>query len=247
MSAPHPHQFLSGFGLGSTREPKATFDSFIGQCAKSDPQLAWALLQAASQPGGLVDSGGWEILNLEGTFVTGEQGETIDAVMQGIVEADLWLRAVTYTVRRPNAYAGNILKAQSDVENAKNPNVDVSLLVSSFCQFLITGQASNTPLENLPSVFSCACPAGLVLRATARITSQLFLKRDLDDEVGEVPYNVVISLHTTRLPIGLYSAATREQAVAMLQELGFFQEVGLDAWEHQNASDALRARLMRGS
>lgn len=197
---------------------------FIGDCAMWDPQLAFTLLQTGSHAGGYIDTGGWEIFNLAGTFTTGVANETVEGVIQGLVEADLWVRQVDYTVRRPNAFPGNILKAQSDDANKRNPNVNFTLTINSYCRYLISPQ--QTPLENIPIRFECVCPVGLVLRASASIQSQFTLLRDLDEDDGEIPMDAVITLHATRLPLGMYGQASREQAIAMLTELGYYDVIG---------------------
>lgn len=197
---------------------------FIGQCAQWDPQLAWTLLQTGSCAGGYIDSGGWEIFNLKGTFTDGTANETVDGVIQGLVEADLWVRKVTYTVRRPEAYAGNIFKAQSDYFNARNPNIDFTLQINSYCRYLISPQM--TPLENIEIAFECVCPVGLVFRASASFSSQFTLLRAVDTDNGEVPMDAVITFHATRLPLGLYGQAGREQALALLTELGYYDVIG---------------------
>lgn len=194
--------------------------AWLGQIAKSDPQLAWLWLQAGA-PGGLPDTGGWETFNLEGTFTDGTEGEVVEASSQGLIEADLWVRQVDYTVRRPNAYAGSILKSQSDEFNKRNPGIGFTFTVNSYCRYLISPEP--TPLENIKSVFDCKCPAGLVLRCNASIQSTFTLLRTLDLENGEIPMNVVITLHATRLPLGMYGQCGRDQAIAMLEALGYYQ------------------------
>lgn len=196
----------------------------VGECAMFDPQLAMTLLQTGSCAGGYVDTGGWEIFNLVGTFTTGVANETVEGVIQGLVEADLWVRQVDYTVRRPNAFSGNVLKAQSDAANKLNPNVNFTLTINSYCRYLISPQ--QTPLENIPIRFDRVAPVGLVLRASASIESRFTLLRDLDEDDGEIPMDAVITLHATRLPLGLYGQAGREQAIAMLTELGYYDVIG---------------------
>jgi hypothetical protein len=210
--------------LGIALGPQVTgVRPWLGDIALHDPQLAWTLLQSGRCAGGYVDTGGWEIFNLVGTFVDGTANETVQGVIQGLVEADLWVRLVTHTVRRPNAFAGNILKAQSDYYNSLNPNINFTLTINSYCRYLISPQ--QTPLENIGIGFECACPAGLVLRCSASIQSTFTLLRTVDADNQEIPMDAVITLHATRLPLGLYGQCGREQALALLTELGYFESV----------------------
>jgi hypothetical protein len=208
-------------GLKQVGPQPITNRQWIGECASWDPVLAATLLQTGNCAGGYVDTGGWEIFNLVGTFSDGVANETVEGTIQGLIEADLWVRKVTYTVRRPLAYAGNILKAQSDYFNALNPNINFTLTINSFCRYLISPQ--QTPLENIGIAFECVCPVGLVLRSSASIQSQFTLLRALDTDNGEIPMDAVITLHATRLPLGLYGQYGREQALALLTELGYFE------------------------
>ena len=195
--------------------------SWLGDIALFDPVLAYTLLAGAMAPGGYVDVGGWEVLNLVGRFESGAANTVVPGDFNGIIEADLWVRKVTYTVRRPNAFAGNVLKAQSDYYNAKNPNIDFTLTVNSYCRYLISPQ--QTPLENIEMAFEANAPAGMVLRCSSRIDAQYTLLRALADD--EIPTEAVITLHATRLPNNSYGMCQRDQAAAVLQNLGYLPKL----------------------
>lgn len=189
---------------------------WLGDVAIADPVLAWTLLQSGSCKDGYV-TGGWEIINIAGSFQGGNAGATVNGAYPGIVEADLWVRKVTYTVRRPNAFAGNVMKAQSDYYNSLNPNIDFSLTINSYCQYLIATEP--TPLENIAMAFEMTAPAGIVLQCSARVSAIYTLRRNL--AAGENPTEAVISLHTTRLPRNVYGSCQREQAIQTLIAMGY--------------------------
>src|SRR5262245_58586206 len=182
---------------------------YLGEIAMQDWRLAGALLAAAKagagyrlQNGMLLDTigaRGWQIINVKATFSSTAADKTVEGQTLGIVETELWVRRVTYTVRRPRYAQGSIWKAQSDYFNKLNPNIDVNpFIIHSFCNYIIADSA--TPLENIEAVFECVCPAGLVLGCSANIEAFFTILRELQSD--EVPTDVVISLHGTRLPGG---------------------------------------------
>lgn len=201
--------------LASGMSP-STGKLWLGNIAACDAKLAWTLREMGRAPGGWVDTGGWELIPLSASWTDGAANQNIDADTQGIVEAELWVREVTYTVRRPNAFAGSVLKAQSDFFNSLQPNIDFKLQIKSYCNYLIATQP--VPLETIRAVFSTCCPAGLVLRCGSSIEASFTNLRAFAD--GELPVDVAVVLHAIRLPTNLYGLCTEEQARALLVELG---------------------------
>jgi hypothetical protein len=188
----------------------------LGQVAAFDPKLAAALLPPTPQKRDEFGVGahvGIESLDqlalladpcpafmlksipICGTF-TSTEPKTIPAQFGTLITRDLWVRKITYTVRRPNAFAGSIFKAQSDVNNALNPNVDFTLTVKSFTDYVIA--STPTPLESLELVFECVCPIGFVLGCAATIQADFTLRRAL--AADEVPYEVCIVIWAITLP-----------------------------------------------
>jgi hypothetical protein len=194
----------------------------IGQIAQSDALLARALIQPQliGQCDPRCNANGWQILNLSGCFNSGAI-QTVDAEICGITQ-DLWICDLEYTVRRPNAFAGNILKAQSDYYNARNPNIDFTLQVKSFCNYLISPDP--TPLENIRRVFKRICPAGFVVGCSAIITAEFTNRRVF--EADEVPTEVVISFHAVTLPGNIYNSCSYGDAVKELIERGILTAQG---------------------
>lgn len=184
----------------------------IGMIGECNPQLALTLLDSGRAPGGWVDTGGWEIINVKGVFndVTANQG--VPGIFQGLVEIDFWVQKVSYTVRRPNAFAGSIFKAQSDVYNALNPNIDFQLIIKNYCEYVISPDP--TPLENIVMAF--CNPTGLILRCSAGISANFTNKRAL--AADESPTEAIITLHGMRLPRDMYSRCQADAARAILIE-----------------------------
>lgn len=194
----------------------------LGSC---DPQLAASLLQPDLIGWGEPSCGwGWEVLNLAGTFTALTADQSIPATLNGIVEADLWVRRVTYTVQRPLAFAGNVFKAQSDYFNRMNPNIDLTLSVKSYCRYLISEDPM--PIENIEQVFECVCPVGFVLGCSSQIAARFINGRALASD--ENPTTVTVSFHATRLPTRYDSCGVNE-AVAKLQSQGYLQGVPVKA------------------
>jgi hypothetical protein len=189
---------------------------WLGDVAACDAKLAWTLREMGRAPGGYIDTGGWELIPISASWTAGTVNTTQDGSTQGIVEAELWVREVTYTVRRPEAFSGNVLKSLSDVMNSLQPNIDFTLNIKSYCNYLIATQP--VPLETIRSVFSTCCPAGLVLRCGSQIEATFTNRRAFSD--AELPVDVAVVLHAIRLPRDMYGLCTDQQAQALLQELG---------------------------
>lgn len=158
---------------------------------------------------------GWQILNLTGTWTSGAADQSVQGQLNGIVTADLWVRKVTYTMQRPNAFVGSIFKAQSDENFKRNPLTNFELTIQSYCQYIISD--TPTPLENIEATFECVCPVGFVLGCSTQMTSRYTNLWTFDDE--DVPINAVISFHGVRLPTR-YDNCGVNHAVAELLEAG---------------------------
>lgn len=196
----------------------------LGQIALVDPQLGRALyerhdgaLGAYSDAPAVQMLGGWELLNITGTWTSGAANQAVVGDLSGIVEADLWIHMVKYTVQRPNAFAGSIFKSLADEMNKLNPNVNVQLLINSLCRYLPSPDIS-TPLENILEMFECSCPTGLVLTCGASIEATFTNLRALASD--ENPTHAVITLSATRLPRGSYSSCGYADSIKRLRDAG---------------------------
>ena len=193
----------------------------IGEIIPYDVQLAAALAQLGSvgECGTVSITGGWETLSVEATWNDVAADQMIVGQSKGIVETDLWVRGLKYTVQRPEAFAGSIFKAQSDYFNVLNPNIDLQLIINSYCRYLISPDFA--PLENLTERFECDCPAGLVFSCGGSIQANFTNLRAL--AADEVPTRAVITFSAIRLPPGLYSSCNYAQAVKLLKDQGFLE------------------------
>lgn len=189
---------------------------WLGQVAAADPKLAWVLREMGRTSGDLVDCGGLELVPLTASWTSGAANQQVPADTQGIVETELWIRSITYTVRRPLAYAGNIFKGVSDYFNQLQPNIDFTLEIKSYQNYLIATEP--TPLETLNGSFNACCPTGLVLRCNSQVKASFTNLRAWAD--GELPVDASIVLHGLRLPANLYGACNAEAAQALMRELG---------------------------
>lgn len=217
----------------------------IQNLASADPVLAATLLSSGLTPGGYADSGGWEIVTLAARWDEPEIGQVVQAQMfsstpggarraaatpaiqgrggGGVLEGNLWVRALRYTVRRPNAFLDGdvvLFKAQSDWTNSQNPNIDVVLrFVTPFCEAEVGVEP--TPLEVMPVNFDTSFPAGFFSRSDASINCTMVNRREWSAHDGELPVEAIIALHCWRLPGGAYDRFNQEAARALLRELGY--------------------------
>lgn len=218
----------AGLGDIPVPGPPGSEKMTLGTLARINPQLAYALVggggAAAKLYGncgvfnagmlGSLCGGGFEIIDVRGCFNVGDCGSFVRGVHCQIT-GDLFVRAVKVTVRRPRAFAGNIFKAQSDYFNSLNSNIDVQLIIESWCKYVISDDF--TPLENLPFVFECACPADFILRCNATIVAQFVNKRAL--AADEVPTEAIISFIAIRLPVPL-SCCPMDEAFSFFSRYG---------------------------
>lgn len=197
----------------------------LGEIARWDKPLAYALYQMGTvgdQPPiapAIELTGGWEMLDIAATWSAGTANQNVPGQVSGITETDLWVKDVVYTVQRPNAFAGSILKAQSDHYNKLNPNINVQLVINSYCRYLIS--VDYTPLENIVTKFSCVCPQGIVLSCGATIQAFFTNLRAL--AADEIPTIATITMHAVRLPRGLYSGCGYGQIVSVLKQAGLLE------------------------
>lgn len=195
---------------------------FLGMVAAVDPQLANAIIRPDLIGWGEPSCGwGWEILNVSARFTDGAANQNVPfQLAEGIVETDLWVRRVTYTVQRPRAFEGNIFKAQSDYFNRLNPNINFTLTVKSYCRYVIS--PTETPLENIEQQFECVCPIGFVLGCSSQFSGFMTNLRAFAGD--EVPTIATITFHTVRLPTRYDSCGVNE-AIARLQKFGVLDEM----------------------
>lgn len=199
---------------------------FLGTVAQCDPRLAAAIIRPDALGVGEPACGwGWEIIKLAGQFSGTAADQHIDYNLQdGLVMQDLWVRKITYTVRRPSFAEGSLWKAQSDYFNMLNPNIDFTMTVKSFCNYVIS--PTETPLETISNHFECVCPVGFVLGCNANITGQFINKRTLAET--ETDTEAVIVMHCVRLPTR-YTACSVKHARALLQEIGVLSDAPMGA------------------
>lgn len=218
----------------------------VQDLAAADPILAATLATGLLTPGGYADTGGWEIVTLAARWDTPGIGQVVEASMfsatpggaagepgtigvgrrkggGGVLEANLWVRAVTYTVRRPKAFEGSIFKAQSDWTFARVPFIDATLqFVTPFCKAEVS--IPPTPLELMPTSFDTSFPAGFLSRSDASINCSMVNRRqwvDVDSDDSDLPVEAIIALHCWRLPLGPKDPFQQEAARALLRELGY--------------------------
>lgn len=226
--------------LGLGNEPAQRRRSLLSmrEEAERDPRFVVAMLGGCGpnsdliypeRVGGWLEvcrASAWEIINVKGCFTSDAAGQCIDAEVQNLCGYDLTVRDVVYTVRTPNAWPGSVLGPQARFFNGLKPDINFKMLIKSFCPYVIS--ADFTPLENLPQRFECYCEFNMILTCGACIIAQFVNCRPLlcSDPAstdpccpGEVPTEVVISIHGIRLPAP-YNACGLEAARAVLMRYG---------------------------
>jgi hypothetical protein len=198
--------------------------AWLGQLAMYDKKLAYLMGCNYFQSGNPLSGMSWEIRNISGTFTALTANQIVNASIPVGVETDLWIQKITYTVQRPNAFAGSIFKAQSDEFNKLNPDIDFELIIRSIIPYVIS--TDFTPLENIPNVFECVCPAGLILTCAANVQARFQNIRTL--AADENPTIVTISLHGRRLPLGAYSSCSNQMANNFLVQNGICENCNDD-------------------
>jgi hypothetical protein len=195
----------------------------LGEVALRDPRLACTLLRGDLVGcRGEIAYRGWEVVNLVARFTSIQADQNVEAKTLENICYDLWVREIRYTVRRPLFQAGSPWKGQWDYFNMKNPNIDVTLIIKSCCDYAIAPDP--TPLENLIVRFECDCPGGLILTAGATFDS--FFNNNRALEAGEVPTEVVVTFHAVRIPNGIYAGIDYQAAVEELRKLGYLPPKG---------------------
>lgn len=192
----------------------------LGEIAEFDPKLAATLLYSGASARGIVSSaiGGWEILNLRASFTSATANQPLPVKFEELAEVDVWLKDVQATVRRPNYFPGNPLRDIANTAYAQNPDIDITLQIRTWCNFVISSDP--TPLGNFEEAFSCVCPVGLVLTCGASAIATFTNTRALVDP-DEIPTEVIVSLHVMRLPrSNCYAQISIQDALAVLKEKG---------------------------
>ncbi len=148
-------------------------------------------------------------------------GQVLSAYLDEPMGQDFFVTDMRSTVNRPLAFAGSIFKAQSDVFNSQNPNIDCRLTVQGGnpgAQYVINGNF--TPLELLapPIAGATASPVmcNFTLRHMQTVKAEFVFNRALGE--GENPTSVSIIFKGWRLGCSMYNGLSTQQARAALHE-----------------------------
>lgn len=185
---------------------------YLTALAKTNPRAAYFLAK-----------GDWvhQSYRITFSFTSGTPDVNYPAYLDEPMGEDFFVTDMRSTVRRPNAFAGSVFKAQSDVANAQNSGVDVMLRTqggSPGQQYVING--SFTPLELVapPIASSTSKPlvCGWVLTHMQTIKAEFILRRTLGDT--EIPMDVSIIFTGMRLGCSMYNNMSVEQARTLIAE-----------------------------
>lgn len=156
------------------------------------------------------------------SFTSGAADVNYPAYLDEPMGEDFFVSDIRSTVRRPNAFAGSVFKAQSDLANAANSGIDVILRTQGGtpgAQFVING--SFMPLELIAPPIGGATSSPLVcdwvLPHMQTIKAEFILTRTLASD--EIPTEVTIAFSGSRLGCSMFNGMSIEAARAALNEL----------------------------
>lgn len=180
---------------------------FYRSLANINPRAAYFLLR----------QGNWikQTYRITFAFTSGAPDVNYAAYLDEPMGEDFLVLDMRSTVRRPNAFAGSVFKAQSDVANAQNSGIDVLLRTQGGnpgAQYVINGSA--TPLELVaPPIASATVSTqmcGWVLGHMQTVKAEFILRRTLASD--EIPTEVSIIFTGARLGCQMYNGMSVEQA-----------------------------------
>jgi len=165
----------------------------VRSCSQRNPQLAYQLALGKPVP---------QQYSLQVEFNNGAPDTILTAQLDTPLGDDLYIFDMRSTVTRPQAFAGSIFKAQSDVFNSQNSGITVRLQVlggGPGNQYVLN--STQTPLELVAPPVASATTAALtpqewVLTWGQTIRADFVLGRSY---VGETPVRVAIVLNGWRL------------------------------------------------
>lgn len=163
--------------------------------------------------------------NIEVTFEDAAKDQVLSGALYERMFQDAWIKDLRYTIRREDAFAGNIAKWQSDNYAALESYVDVFIRIEGQDKYRITN--SYTPLESIASHTNGAPGANVLGNAWTITRDQNFyvdfkLRRTLLDD--EVPYNIVFTLHVLELSGCSLKAVDYTEALCALRKIGICPE-----------------------
>jgi len=190
----------------------------IRSIAMLNPRLAYLLVRGNQ----LVP----RAYNIEVTFEDTAADEELTGALYERMFQDAWIRDLRYTIRRPDAFAGNIAKWQSDNYAALESYIDVFVRIEGIDKYKITN--SFTPLESIASHTNGAPGANVlgnawVVTRDQNIYVDFKTKRTLLED--EVPYTVIMTIHMLELSGCSLKAVDYTEALCALRKVGICPEV----------------------
>lgn len=191
--------------------------------APSNPELAFAIWSGFCTP---------QVIPMSAQLLSGAKDETVDASTFDAKSAegfcsDFAILSAKFQIQRTAAFAGSILKGQSDYYNAKNSGIHVWMEAAKCPKFEIV--PNYTPIELVCDAADapdscCTWPYGFVMPACSGILAHFINRRALapganDGPSEELPYEIWIALRGYYLGVRLCDIDT-DKAVAALIAAG---------------------------
>lgn len=192
------------------------------EVAPSDPRLAFQLAQVRSR---LL---GFHTVQID--FATGVVESPVDGAFPTTLGEDFYVVDIRSTVQRPNAFTGNIFKAQSDVFNAQQSGIWVQVQVVGGTpgnKYLVNEYMM--PLEMIAppvagSTCSAICGTHAVLKYTQNVRIGAVLRRAYPE--NELPLIMAVTFIGWSLGCTNYeSAMSARDAVSNLRGMPEFEDI----------------------
>lgn len=172
----------------------------IRALAPVDPILAYALWLSDGYP---------QIFKMEAQFTTGAIDEEVDASTTDGTPgstfcSDFVILGARFQIRRTLAFAGSIWKGQSDVNNALNSGIDMTLEAEGCPKFEIVPVPTAIELvADAPGTpdSCCAFPYGFVMPACSDLKAVFINRRALAPD--ELPTSVIVAVRGQSLGCNL--------------------------------------------
>ena len=153
------------------------------------------------------------------SFPAHNEGQKLTASFQERLFQDAWIRDFRYTIRRKNAFTGNIGKWESDFYCVKQPYLNVYVRIDGEDKYEITNNYQ--PIETLCNDANVFGNAWVITRDQNLIVD-FVLTRTLIDNIGnsEVPYDVTMVINTYQLSGCNFRAVDYTESLCALRQLG---------------------------
>lgn len=159
-------------------------------------------------------------MNARATFTSAAvPQQPIESGLDTTITTRTWIDQITYTVRQPNVFAGNIFKPQYDVALKQATGVEVQLMVLAGPRYVES--VAYTPLENLAQSFTQRWAAGWPLKKLQTVQASFNLVQAPPfTNPNAAPYNVILTLNAWQFLEQWIDDVSLDEALTQLAKAG---------------------------